>query len=351
MTRKERNKLKSVLLETRRKRNNISAFFAVNRLINPWLLRILGLVVLVLGGVFITLVFLSFRQRIWNGSEKITIAVQNPTVEEMGGEVYLVSFNPQNSELKVINFPENMTIEAFGDYGKWRLRSIYSLGEIEGNGGLFLRKSLESFFGIEVESYLVLSDRMENGEDGIAKLIAKNVLKANRKTDTNLDYFDRLMIWYGLNGLSQQRIRIIDFNKQNILNLQVEPDGSELLIPNLEMLDAFSKKEFAEPLILNEGLVISIINTTDHQGLGREAMRLITNTGGTVIYLGDNEKKYATSQIEVNNQSLLETFTTMKLKKYFPNAVVSVSDTTKQRSDIVLYIGEDYQKMMQTSNE
>ena len=72
--------------------------------------------------------------------------------------VSLLSVNPQEKKVTIIDLPQNLYLEATGGFGKWQLRSIYDLGESQSiGGGQLLKDTLTNFFGLPIDGFLQFS--------------------------------------------------------------------------------------------------------------------------------------------------------------------------------------------------
>lgn len=314
-----------------------------------------GLAALKVGLVFIGVVslfaiaifgFRMFRQRIWDGRGRITFALQMLEVDSDSADVYVVSYLPNDERLSVVSFPREMKIETVGGYGLWKVDSIYPLGELEGSGGELLRRSLGQFLGVAIDGWLVLDvGGVEINRDNVRSFVraalGKSILGGAR---TNFSYWDVVKVWKGIGSVRIDHIDFVDLGRIGVLDEQLQPDGSRVFVVLPERLDEIAQRLFLHPQIISERLTFSVVNSTNHRGLGQRASRIIKNTGGDVVSVSDTSEPLELTTITVTSKELLESYSVKKLAQIFAKAQAKVGDTASRRADVIVTVGEDYWK-------
>lgn len=303
--------------------------------------------VVFIAGVLLAGSMLVFDKNIWDGKERMVMALQIERQDPLRKEVFLASFLPGENSLMLVGFPEGMNMDTVGGYGSWRVESIYPLGELEGQGGDLLTRSIANYLGIEVEGWIYSQENwdLRNGDsiDELAELMKSCLIK---KGKTNLGSSDLIRLYQGISSMSLGRLRFIDLENLEILEKQTQPDGSFKFIGNRELMDRFVREEFNEPQIVMEGLDIVVLNSTEYTALGQVSARTIQNIGGDVLAVRDYEDSQESNKIIIATQELEESFTVKKLENIFSVDELKIGDTSEYRSDVVLIVGEEYYRSL-----
>jgi hypothetical protein len=249
-------------------------------------LRLAGLFVLFVCGLIaaslLLKVFFVFRDSKFDGSHSFIVAFvgQNQTK--------LVSFNPQNKIMSVVNIN-------------------FVLG----------RKALEKTLEIPIDGIIKSNNNIQDKD--IAPLLLKSAtpFSASLEGLTFIDAF-RLSVF----AKSVQAGSIYDRDFSADLN-----DAQKATILNLS---------FTDPVVYQDNLGIQIINASDVSGVGSRLASLITNIGGSPILVSTADNPQNTSKIIYYKT---ESYTVEKLSDYlgFP---VEESES-KGIADVIIIIGKD----------
>lgn len=295
--------------------------------------------------VFLSVIFVGYRvyiHRIWKGSDRLTFVFQELEPASSSG-MYVVSYLSFDETLVVVSFPAGMKIEAIGRYGPWRVESLYKLGELENKGGELVMRSLAEFFGANVDGWMVIgSIGSEIEDDNIRSALKQSIGKTLfGRGETNLGVWDLVRLWKAISTVRLNNIEWVDLSYSGVISEQVQPDGSLIFTADYELLDRLSRNLFSQPAIVEEGLSIAVLNATKHSGLGARVVRKIKNMGGDVVAVSDSERKYETTRVLVS-EKLKESPTVSFLAKTFLIDEIQIGETTQQRADILIVVGEDY---------
>lgn len=299
----------------------------------------------------------------WDGSSDLNIVVKMDTS-------YLMSYQPNGKELTIFKFPADLYMDAPYNFGKWPMRSIYDLGQAEKPpmGPTLLRDTINTSFDLLADGYLIFSSASDNLPDLIERerksLLPGIDLLSKTKTDLNIMEF--LKVWWAIKEVRTDKIKNIDLEKSDLTRWLLLPDGSRVISLDEVKLDAFEQGFFETEKIKKEGLSIGIFNATDIPGLAERAARIITNTGGRVIFTSNApdiaekstilaKKSYTTDYLLKNlnlycqkpkNSSVLQ-----KVPFLQSDGEACVSDNVSldaTRADITIILGQDtflkYQK-------
>lgn len=264
----------------------------------------------------------SERQYNWNGEFNINLLVR-------GTSISLVSYNPKQGKITIINIPDETYLDVPNGFGKWQLRSIYNLG-----GYRLLRISLTDFFGIPIDGFVETNQ--------LRDLLQKNPISAlgllpGLKTDLTL--WELLRLKMSLVSVRFDKIRELNLESLNVGDKVSLLDNSQVFVADSAKLDSVLS-DLKDPNLVSEGKTIAIFNATDHPQLAQKATRLISNLGGHVIIVSNAKGRLKTTLVTGEKSATLT-----RLQQIFDtNVNISPEDENLEssRAEINLFLGEDY---------
>lgn len=274
----------------------------------------------------------------WDSSSNINLVIK-------GSEIAVLSYNPHESSVVIVQIPQESYLTVTGGLGSWQLRAIYDLG-----GSALLRSSLSLFLGIPIDGFLESLD--------VIKLIRSNpwqITSSLSGLKTDLTPIELTRLLWGLRGVRFDKVKTIDLAQENILERSHLADGTPIYTADQAQIDAISVN-FVESKIVNERYSIAIFNTTWKQGLAGKAGRVITNIGGDVIVTSVADEPVKSSFVYVDDKSsnLKSSYTYARLKNIFgevkggsgcqkePNCSIIPAEVKDSRAQINVVLGEDY---------
>ncbi len=294
---------------------------------------ILGLIVLVLvfsqAFRFTRTLFSSWkisniqRNYTWDGKLNINFLIRSKNLA-------LVSYNPTDKKITIINIPDRIYLESAGGFGSWLLSSLYDLGENQKNlgGDKLLRDTLVRFFAQPIDGVLDFSGEMKKKTAlGIVTSIRGNLIPISLLSNlkTNLTIIELLRLKLGLSSVRFDKVS--EVNLEDSLTNDRLLDGTEVLVADPNKLD-LALVDFIDPKIKNEHKTVVIFNGTDKALFAQDWARLVANIGGSVIFT-TNAQKQIDKTLVVGEASL----TRARLSEVF-NSSCKESDCDKiQKSD------------------
>lgn len=271
------------------------------------------------------------RNYIWNGNFNLNILMRAKNIS-------LLSYNPQDQKITIIDIPRQTYLEVAHGFGKWQLGSVFDLG-----GGSLLKDTLTDFFGLPIDGLLDFSGKFtQSPAIDIVSEIRKNPFSGVSILSylkTNLTPLELIRLKMGLSKVRFDKIKQINLESLGALDHQRLADGTDVLTTDTVKLDS-ALSEIVDPLIRFEHKTIAIFNSTDHPGLAQKAARLISNIGGNVIITSNGQNKFKTSRIFGEKSKTLD-----HLKQIF-NVRDTIDpkdeDLISSRAQINLFMGEDY---------
>ncbi len=278
------------------------------------------------------------KNYLWNGKFNLNLMVR-------AKEISLLSYNPKEGKVVIINIPDETYLEVPGGFGSWQLRSIYDLGESEkvGGGNRLLASALTSFLGMPIDGFLDF-DSMQGIKStrGIVDILRANPFSGINLLNglkTDLTPWELIRFKLGVNGVRFDKIKEMDLNKLNVLDKQKLPDGQEVYSGDPARLDSVLV-DLADPILQTEHISIAILNATGVPQLAQKWARVITNLGGNVIITANAPGQLKKTQIQG-----VRSLTSERLGQIFAigdKIKPANDDLASSRAQINLILGEDY---------
>lgn len=348
-------KIKKAKSESRRPKNRVALGIAA--LIFLIVLILLGKLFGFLGSINEPYSKDSQKTSSWNGESPLNLVVK-------ADAVYLLSYQPKLKNLTILKFPDEIYLDLPYDFGRWSVRSIYDLGQAETPpmGARLLNDSIENTFDLISDGYIILDKNLLDFSGLIDKERANIVpgvdLLSNTKTNLNLAEY--LKVWWLIKSVRSDKIKIIDLEKSDLTQWLLLSDGSRVVTLDPIKVNQFEEGRFEDANIKDEALSIGVFNATNHSGLAEKAAKIITNSGGRVIFTSNYPEIATKSSIlakrnytsdylsEVlrlacqppKNSSIWQKIPLFGLNK--PEVCSSgESDPDLSRADIIIILGED----------
>ncbi len=226
------------------------------------------------------------KNYIWNGEFNLNLVVLNQL------DVSVLSYNPREKKLIILQIPQNVLVEVPNGFGKWQLRSVYQLGETDKKGAGFLKGSVMALLGIPIDGFLDVADlKKAAGSEFLVGHLKENpifFLSALPKIKTDLTLWELIRLNMAASSVRFDKVERLDLSK--VLDLENLADGTPIYTADPVKVDnilAF----FADPTVKEEHKSIAIFNATESLGLAQKASRIITNLGGNVIITSNASQK------------------------------------------------------------
>lgn len=291
-------------------------YFARNRLV-----YFSVLILLALGLIF----FLKRPANLWDGKTRLTLAVQL-----RNGDVLLANFDPLSQSITRAIIPGETEVEAARQLGTWRLKSVWKLGEQEGDDGEILAKTIVKTFHFPVEAWSTA------GGAGFSSPNTWEILKALfAGYKTNLSFWDKVnLVFFSLAVKARDRL---DFSLTDAGYLYQTKLVDGVGFQKRAKVPASVSNIFADSVISQENLRISIINASGDSSLAGNIVETIEVMGGRVVSVR-NLKKEGGDCVLAGDDSLT---------KREIEIIFSCWEGDEERSisgdfDIEIYLGQDY---------
>lgn len=287
----------------------------------------------------------------WKETSPLTLVIYDTKVR-------LFRFDLNTQSATIINLPDELYLNMPKGFGRWRVGSIYDLGQSESPpiGPDLLGKTLTYSLGLPIDGYLLLEGENLNFNKRVFE-VKNNPLAALlylRLSKTNLTPQELLTLSLNLKNIRSDKFEEVELNDTQIVTEITLPDKSKGLEVNPDNLNRFIQKNFEDSKLVDEGLSIGIFNATKYPLLAERAERLVESLGGRVIFTQNakqslektvvsGRESYTKERISNIFEAGCETYvkTLFGEKKEDKNCQED-PDLGSSRADINLYLGEDY---------
>jgi len=105
----------------------------------------------------------SLKHFSWHGKHSFNLVIQNQ-------KVMIFSFHPKDDLLNILIIDPHVYLPVVRGYGSYKIANIFKLGELEKiGGGELLSLSLQKFFAIPIDAYLVKNPNLKSRHQNIVK--------------------------------------------------------------------------------------------------------------------------------------------------------------------------------------
>ncbi len=303
--------------------------------------------VLLLLGVFVVALivasFLLIRMSTWDGRSAVSFLVvfSEDNEESLHRPLAIVTLQPEDHSLDVIEIPDTLKIDAIYGYGQYASSALYGLMKLEKRDMSFLTRTMAFQFGIPVEHVVMLSEKKQNVDiDLLANSFWNQMLF---KEVSTFSYLDRVKAWWYLTHVRKDKMTSIDMMSSGLVH------GDAL---DIVKCDQVVSQVFPDPKIREEQISVAIVNTTGEAKLGARLGRMFFNMGINVVRVTDSKDVYEKTKLVYSYNDHKDFLATKIIRNIFTipkeNVFQDTSTTEDYRADLVVLVGEDIAKMFQS---
>ncbi len=253
-------------------------------------------------------------------------------------QLYLVSLSSEG-RIYLLGLPGDQEIQLTRGFGRYKIKAIFPLGELENKGLVLLEESIQEYFGLPIMgaigglgNNLVCDFNRQDKKKCLETLILNSLLG---KARSDFDFAELTDLWWKVKKTSDFSLETGSLEKLGCQTEQGEVD--------LKCFDLLAEKNFSDESLVREDLSVAVFNSTEFSGLGAQAARMITNSGGRVVSITNsdlNDKVLIKSKKEI-----AQGYTFRLLKEVFKADWVEGS-VEQGRAEIGIYLGQDYWKKL-----
>jgi len=183
--------------------------------------------------------------------------------------VAIVGVSKNDESLIWVDLPSNLRVDGYPAVSAW------GLGEIDGNSEELVLQSLGESLGL----WLHVAMKIDGGEASLEGLLGRLLsLKGIR----NLSWLDRYTLYKDLSSLSSKGIVLETSLPTQIIDRVQDVDGYEWLELN-EAVYVWSRDLWPKMEVVNLGIKVDVVNTSDVPGAARVRARQLESVGFRVV--------------------------------------------------------------------
>lgn len=241
------------------------------------------------------------------------------------GIIYFSQFLPTDKKVQLVQLNEIEAVpNVLGNYGEYRLESIYPLLALENQSESYIQAAFSQAVGVSVDQVIIIhgTDFKISQRGDLQKTIRKELFSGQFSLRKN-----------------KKLVELLFFLRQ----VPTENYRVEERISSLEELP-----ENLEPVYF-DGCSISIVNTTPTPGLATQVSQLVEQSGGLVVRISDQNTPYQLSTFSVDPEQVACQAITEKITHIFAEEVL-IQDQPElrqqERADLVIMIGQDLAQLI-----
>jgi hypothetical protein len=237
-------------------------------------------------------------------------------------EGYLFSmFDLKNGRIVSYRVSPYITLDLPGKFGEEAISKAGVLGSLDGGDGKeMVDQTVTKMFGIRPDKHITAKPEFSDNYASFYKHI--------KQTDLSLN--ELYSVYKFVSSLSPDKISIKDFDQSYVSNAELVDED----VKNLT---------FDSPMSL-EKKSISILNGARAVGLAGYGSRIIENSGGYVVSVGNSSKEMGESVIicdDIDSATVHTLSRQLGIKKIVTKAQTDITDNEVMRSDVVVILGVD----------
>lgn len=238
-------------------------------------------------------------------------------IDEQNKSMYLAYFFPSTQEITVIKL-QSEEVNVLGNYGEYELEQVQSLLKMEKKSPHFQQAALS--WGTQA---IV---------DQIADISSQTDISTKKELQTAL--------WREVRSHWSQPSELSEYLKLFFFTRSVPSEQIEF---KLEPTPP-SKLDMLDNVVLYEGCLVAVVNTTEKVGMASKFSNLLEKNGVVVIRITDQRTPYELSTIAFNSGKPACVALSKRLQVLFPEEIQTQENKEIQdeyRADLVILLGND----------
>jgi hypothetical protein len=209
----------------------------------------------------------------------------------------LVSVDANSQDMTVIVLPGDLYLPVSGDYGRYLLKNVYPLGELEKSGKRLLLETISQAVGVPFSAIVTLDKT--TGWQNIWEWLPK--IK-----NTDLSLVDLILVSKAMTFVRYDKVKTLTVSKENGLASDlVMGDGSTALEMNYDAFDQATTGRFVYPEVLRGGeLRVAVLNAGEVTGLGSKMSRMLSGMGFNPVSISDTISPISGCEVVAGTKSL-----------------------------------------------
>jgi len=266
------------------------------------------------------------------------------TVVVVGDPVRVISFEAKNKKISTVDIPLDTVIPAALGYGKYSVRALLSLDDIDHHNGSLIVSSISNALGLPITGY-VRTNRPSDGQMSLS--ILRRIFSFGSIPQVLMDRSHRSLSWVNwVRFVVSVRSMSVDawhpvVISQAIIEV-ISPDGTAMQTLDENRLDYIIDSAFFDAGIRSEGTSVAVYNTTRVPSVGLRASRQLSRVGMQLIFVGNAEKEVKRCVV-VGSDTIQKTKTAAFIREYYDCEIKMDDEIGKETgADLVVLLGTDF---------
>jgi len=272
--------------------------------------------------VFLVVLF-SFGGRVFKGDRKLVMVIPS-------NEAITISiFDPAINEITSVSVPATTEVDVSRNLGKWRIGSVWELGENEKLGGRLLAETVIKNFYAPATSWF--------SEKGLAYIEASpvNILSAIFSPgDTNLNFMDRVHLALFSLKVKEFKKTSLDLTETTFLAATKLRDGQEGYTVSKSIPQRLLVL-FSDDFLVKGGGKAFITNSTGNPYFAKDLGKIIEVIGAKVVSVSNESEGDYDCVVVSSDKNIVQTIVTAFDCKYVKGG---------REGEIEIRIGEQFEK-------
>ncbi len=256
----------------------------------------------------------------WSFDQNIVIIPQ--TIDGPKEKIFLAHISPSSNKIEVSEFPQDFAVPVIGGYGKYPLRSIYPLLQIDTRGQQFLLSAYSFGLGVAVDQVWTSKQAALFTQSLSFSQLTQKILAGQITTPLHLSQ----KIWFA---------RFVLGLRPDQITVHTVDDPNQWLQQQTHFQFPSQSKECS----------LSVVNTTSSPGLGTKVATVLEQSGYSVLRVTNSPdaQRDATLIMSADQQQTCKEVVA-HIQDIFPIEVRTQTDPsalTQYRSQIVIFLGKD----------
>lgn len=258
--------------------------------------------------------------------------------------VHVISFDTRAKKITAMDIASDTVIPGALGYGKYPVRAIISLDEIDRRNGVLITSSISNAIGLPVTGYVKMGKNADTPltADNISGLFAlpsiRQYIGGAMKGSVSLLTWMRFVSL--VHSIPADGIKIID--SKGMTNNLPSPDGGTYPELDENRVDYIVDTAFFDGGIRTEALSVAIYNTTAIPSIGTRASRQLAKVGMQMVFVGNREEGVPHCVVAASEENLRSKTAQFIRKTYGCTDKVSQEEGKEIGADIVLLLGNSF---------
>jgi len=265
------------------------------------------------------------------------------TIVVIGDPLHVISFDAKNRRVTALDLPHDTVITAALGYGKYSVRALLSLDEIDHRDGLLVTSSVSNALGLPIAGHMKTPEAQGTMDiQQLRRIFSWRSVPAvmTKRVHGSVSLVTWLRFVRTVSSLPADGLKVVSLAPAIIDT--ASPDGSRTPAIDESRVDYFLDTVFFDAGIRSEGISVAIYNTTGVPSVGQRASRQLGRVGMQLVFVGNDETEVSRCVI-AGSKDAQKTKSAQFIKAYYGcSESDDVSRGKETGADLVVLLGTDF---------